>query len=146
MAEDIESKPGMPARGTAFICLLSGVLILAVSLDWIAVPPTSMHAPRRVVGAVGLALILLGLLVGRWWPNERINRSSAAALLTLFGIVGGWVALCGSADGFRMGFAEGEVTTAMSAPWPARLMFGFGAAVALAWAAILWRGIVRRRL
>ena len=145
MADNMKSHPRVPARGTALVCLVGGFLIVSVAGGWIAVPPASLHAPRWVLGAVGFTVILVGLLAGRWWRNDRINRSFAAALLTLFGIVGGWVALYGGADEFRVGFGEGEATTAMSAPWPARLMFGFGAAVALTWAAILWRGVVRGR-
>ena len=145
MAEDMKSNSSVPARGTALVCLVSGLLILSVAGDLIVVPPASVHAPRWVLGALGFTVILVGLLAGRWWSNDRINRSFAAALLTLFGFVGGRVALYGNADGFRVGVGEGEVTTAMSAPWPARLMFGFGAAVALAWAATLWRGVVRGR-
>lgn len=131
----------VPERGIGAAFIVIGLLLVAISADCIAVPAESITAPRWVLGAVGVVVMVAGLLAGRRWSGQRVNRALAASLLTMLGMMGGWVSLYGRAEGFRMGVGDTEPTAVMSTPAPARIMFGFGALVTIGWAAVIWREV-----
>ncbi|MDP9091194.1 MAG: hypothetical protein M3O26_20965 [Pseudomonadota bacterium] len=132
-------------RGVGLICLGAGVFILAVAGGAIAVPSGSVHAPHWLLGCVGFVFLFTGILAGRWISGNRMNTAVAAALLTLFAVVGGWVAIFGQSDGFSVDFGGHETSLAASAAWPARAVFGFGALVTSICAAFTWRKVFRQQ-
>lgn len=120
-----------PARpplwfGLAFVA--AGLAIVGVAADVIAVDPSAVHAPRWVLGACGAVFALAGLAVLAP-PGSAVGSAAAGVTVLAFGLIGGWVALFGSAEHFSGGlpFVPDAVNVAV-----ARGLFGLGAVLCLA--------------
>ena len=109
-------------------CVAAGLAVVGVAADVIAVDPSTVHAPRWVLGACG-AVFVLGGVAALAPPGSSVGSAAAGTVVLAFGLVGGWVALFGSADGFSGGlpFVPEAVNVAV-----ARGMFGLGSALCLA--------------
>lgn len=137
----------MNTRITVFGVVLIGLWLFAVALGFIPVPPGTLHAPRWVLGAIGVLFVLGGLLAATS-SGGRVATALAASLLTLLGMLGGWVAAFGESDLMRMAASTGAVAIAIPAPHAplaARIAFGVGALIVLAWAAFAWRQFFKLR-
>ena len=137
----------MNTRITVFGVVLIGLWLFAVALGFIPVPPGTLHAPRWVLGAIGVLFVLGGLLAATS-SGGRVATALAASLLTLLGMLGGWVAAFGESDLMRMAASTGAVAIAIPAPHAplaARIAFGVGALIVLGWAAFAWRQFFKLR-
>lgn len=90
-----------------------GLTIVFVSLGWIPVDPSSVHAPMWVLGLAGLVFMLPGLLMGYYGVRNGLTRDGTtivekpwggpgwfvgAVMISAFGAMGLWV---GFGDGPR---------------------------------------------
>lgn len=146
MSDDIRDMP--PAvgvlMGTAF--LGAGLAIILIALDWIHVDPSSIHAPRWVLGVCGAMFALPGAwilyhglanAVGGGPPAERPEDGDAFRVVPwLIGMVitGGmtavaaWVAFGPGERTFGGGAAIGPLHVGgSSSETPGRAVFGVGA-------------------
>ena len=125
-----------------FAAIAGGVAVLLVAAGVVAVDPTTVHAPRWVLGACGAVFALGGLAV-IVPEGSPVGSAAAGTLVLAFGLVGGWVALFGEAEGFSGGlaFVPRAVNVAI-----ARGLFGAGALLCFALFAWGVRQTVRRTL
>lgn len=137
----------MNTRITVFGVVLIGLWLIAVALGFIPVPPGTLHAPRWVLGAIGVMFVLGGLLAATT-SGGRVATALAASLLTLLGALGAWVAALGDSEMMRVAASGGAVAIAIPAPQAplvARIAFGVGALIVLGWAAYAWRQVFKLR-
>ena len=126
----------MNTRIPVFGVVLIGLWLAAVAASLIPVPPGTLHAPRWLLGSIGTAFVLGGLLAATA-SGGRTATALAAALLTLLGAAGSWVAAAGVRP-------TGESVIA-PAPLALRIACGVGACIALGWAAYAWRRVFKLR-
>lgn len=107
----------------AAVLILLGCYPLAIATGWLDVPPESVRAPLWVLALVGVVFVIAGgmVMVGQ---QSRWNHFLAGVLCTIFGVVGGWVALFAPSEGFSGGFPlfSHAINTAIG-----RWVFGLGA-------------------
>ena len=86
----------------ALLCLALGGFLVLVACGLIEDDPTKRHAPDLIIALSGSVFIIAGImmLVGR---QSRVNDLLAAILCTTFGIIGAWVAIYGTSEGFSGG-------------------------------------------
>lgn len=154
---DVPPKTGI-LMGTAF--LVAGLAIVFIALDWIQVDPSSIHAPRWVLGACGVMFGLPGAgLLYYAFVNLATGGSSGAgraegggeeerfpvvswliglAIAGGLAVVAGWVAFGPGERTFSGGAAVGPVHVggASASETLGRAVFGVGAV--LAGAFTLW--------
>ncbi len=95
-----------PTKRTRFvlglICIVLGTLPLLVALGVIPVDEADVYAPIWVVAISGMVFLIGGCMIflgDHSWANDLL----AGVLCLLFGVVGVWVALFGSSEGFSGG-------------------------------------------
>jgi hypothetical protein len=78
----------------AIFCVSAGLIIMGVSVDIIHVDPKTIHAPRWVVGAVGLAFFLAGsaLFTCRSRGTRKFQAFLGAMILILLAAMANWIA------------------------------------------------------
>lgn len=111
-----------------FVCAGIGVALLLVAAGGIAVDPSTIHAPRWVLGVCGGVFVLGGVALAV--PQVSSLRIAAGMTTVLgLGLVAAWAAWFGDAEGFSGGlpFVPDTVNVAL-----ARGVFGFGALCCLA--------------
>ncbi|MGH7772342.1 MAG: hypothetical protein ACREQA_08890 [Candidatus Binatia bacterium] len=78
----------------AIFCVSAGLIIMGVSVDIIHVDPKTVHAPRWVVGSVGLAFFLAGLALftSRYKEAKKFQVFLGATVLILLAGMANWIA------------------------------------------------------
>jgi hypothetical protein len=100
-----------------------GAFLLLVAGEFIpGLEPRADDAPNAIIALSGLVFVIAGFMayVGR---QSRTNDLLAALLCLVFGVIGGWVAVAGSDEGFSGGipFLSSAANVKL-----ARGLFGFG--------------------
>jgi len=149
MSQDLRDIRPMTGAfmGTGF--LLAGVLICLVALGWIDVDPTSVHAPRWVLGVCGgmFALTGLGILyyavvnaLGHGVADDEFPVVSWLLGLVIAGglaVVASWIAFGPGERVFTGSVGIGGIGAGgPSSESAGRWAFGFGAIVA--WIFTIW--------
>lgn len=114
-----------------WLFIVTGLIIIALSLDLLPLDDSMFGAPRWVVGIAGAIFAITGLMI-LLGEKSKINNLLAACLLTGMGLVGGWVGLFGSDRDFSGGlpFLPDAVNISF-----ARGLFGIGALICFLMAA-----------
>jgi len=112
-----------------------GLAVMALALGLLPLDDTNVTAPRWIVGIGGAIFATAGLmmLLGEQSP---VNNLLAAFLLTGMGLIGGWVGLFGSDEGFSGGLPFLPETVNISL---ARGLFGMGALICFLLAAYAFK-------
>ncbi len=137
MAPVTNDAPG-PDAPPVWIAWLLAALGAAVVAAAILGPDASLRAPRWVVALAGATFVGAGFLARRAPASatrRAIDRFVVAALLTMFSVLGAWVALF-AAGPFTVSAAGTTTTTDGVLP---RIAFGIGAALTGVAAAFAWR-------
>ena len=102
-----------------------GLAVMALALRLLPLHQSDFEAPRWILGIGGAIFAIAGLmmLLGEHSP---VNNLLAAFLLTGMGLIGGWVGLFGSDEGFSGGLPFLPETVNISL---ARSLFGMGALI-----------------
>ena len=114
---------------------MTGLIIIALSLDLLPVDDSMFGAPVWVVGIAGSIFTITGLMI-LLGEKSKINNLLAAFLLTGMGLIGGWVGLFGSDEGFSGGIPFLPETVNISL---ARSLFGMGALICFLMAAYAFK-------
>lgn len=133
----------MPARNghrvIGTVCLAAGLLITAVALGLISVPPEDVHAPMWVLGLCG-SVFVLGGIMAMAGPKARVTALGAALMCLCFGVVGGWVAIAAPPGSIAGGI---PLLSQETNDTIGRFLFGGGALMCLAIAALALRQFLR---
>lgn len=129
-ARHISSLSGGERLFWGLVCIAIGLYPVAVGLGLF---PVQMLAPPWVAVAIGVCFLIAGLMI-LLAKHERANDLLAGVILLVFGILGIWVAIFSSDDGFSGGipFLSRE-TNILIARWA----FGLGTLISFsmcAWA------------
>ncbi len=119
-------------RILATVMFVAGAVILAVAAGLITLDPQSVHAPRWVIGLIGLVFLSGGIAVVAPAGNGIVRRLAAATIVIGMGAASAWVALFGSGDHMSGGlwFLPHYINVGIG-----RVMFGLGALMCFAIAA-----------
>ena len=128
MARDAKSLSRRARLGLGIGCIALGCYPLALALGLFPVDGGALKAPLWVVAGAGLVFIIAGLMI-LLADHARANDLLAGVLLLLFGIMGAWVSLFGTSEGFSGGlpFLPRDVNIAFG-----RWLFGLGALICFA--------------
>lgn len=117
------------------LCIALGFYPLSIALGLLPVDEVKVMAPMWVIALSGIVFVIAGgmiLLGNHSWANDLL----AGILCLLFGIMGTWVSLFSSSEGFSGGVPllspESNVTLG-------RWMFGIGALLSFAISAYAFR-------
>lgn len=131
-------RPG-PAPVLAGVLVgIMGMLIVLVAANIIRVDPSTMHAPRWVVAAAGLAFAVAGLWVAVARPDQgkdavggRMTISGlllGITIIALMAAVANWIAFGPGERRFGGGLSVPFVTiSSRASEWSGRAVFGLGA-------------------
>lgn len=121
-------------------CVLLGCFPVAIAFGFIPADGTELSAPRWVVAGAGLVFVIAGLMI-LFADNENANDFLAGVLLLMFGVLGTWVSLLSSDDGFSGGlpFLSPEKNIAVG-----RWVFGFGALICYSLSVYAFRRAAKR--
>ena len=100
MAETRQSDRGRLITG--ILCVVLGLVPVAIALGVIPVSDAQLHAPMWIVALSGVVFIIAGCMIflgNHTWANDLL----AGVLCLLFGVAGTWVAFFSSSDGFSGG-------------------------------------------
>jgi len=123
----------------ALLCIAVSLYLFSIASGFIPTSDEQAHAPLWVIGLCGVVFLIGGcmILLGR---HSRVNDLLAAILCAIFGVVGLWVSLFSSSEGFSGGIPflsyEQNVTIA-------RWVFGLGSLISFAIAAYAFRRSIR---
>jgi hypothetical protein len=134
----------MNTRIAVFGVVIVGLWLITVSIGLIPVQPGTLHAPLWLLACIGVVFLLGGLLAATG-SGGRLATGLAASLLSLLGLIGGWVAVFGNSAGFHATLSGGALAATADAPLPARIGFGIGALIVLSWAGYAWRQVFKLR-
>jgi len=119
----------------ALLCVVLGTYPLSIAFGFVRVSDAQVHAPMWVIALIGLVFLIAGCMI--FLANHsRANDLLASILCLLFGIIGMWVSLFGSTEGFSGGVplvsheANAEI---------ARWVFGCGALICFSISAYAFR-------
>ncbi len=116
----------LPARiGIGTGCILLGCYPIALGLGLMPAEEADLSAPLWVVAGAGLAFVIAGLMI-IFARHARANNFLAGVFLLVFGLIGLWVSLFSSSDGFSGGafFLSRESNITLG-----RWLFGFGSLI-----------------
>ncbi|WP_412061854.1 hypothetical protein [Rubrivirga sp. IMCC45206] len=106
----------------------AGLALVALGAGVVPVDPASVHAPGWVLALCGAVFGMGGLAaLAHRWP--AVQSAAVGVIWLAFGVIGGWVALFGSAEQFSGG--AGVLPRALDVLL-ARGLFGLGAVLCLA--------------
>jgi hypothetical protein len=101
MSQDLRDVDPRFGIGMGILSLAAGVVIILIALDWIHVPPSSIHAPRWVLaicGGVfavpGVAMLYYGIVNG-FGGEARPPGAMSQDGFTVVGWLVGLVVMCG---------------------------------------------------
>ncbi len=135
MAKDIRSLSGRARLFWGVACLAIACYPIALAVGYLPVDEARLTAPRWVIAGAGFSIAIAGfmiLLAG----YSRANDLLAGVLLLLFGVMGTWVSLFSSDEGFSGGlpFLSRELNILVG-----RWVFGIGALICFALCAYAFR-------
>jgi len=133
-----------PLTGMGFggIFFLAGAFIVLIAADIIHVDPSSIHAPRWVLGAAGLVFMLAGTMValqGAFGPNPEesllylwLILFIGTAFMLIFSSVFIWVGFGPGERAFSSSVSIGFVSSSgKGSETTGRLIFGGGGLIGL---------------
>ena len=125
MARDTRSLSVRERSVYGIGCLALGCYPMAVALGVIPVQQADLAAPRWVIAGAGLVFVFAGFMI-LLAHHSRANDLLAGVLLLLFGILGAWVSVFSSDEGFSGGlpFLVPELNVLVG-----RWVFGLGALI-----------------
>jgi len=128
MAKDIRSLSARARLAYGMGCIALGCSPIAISLGVIPINESGSTAPPWVIAGAGLAFVIAGFMI-LLAHHSRANDLLAGVLLMIFGIMGIWVSLFSSSEGFSGGlhFLSGELNVLIG-----RWVFGLGALICFA--------------
>lgn len=128
MARDIRSLSGRARLAYGVGCIALGVYPIAVSLGYIPTDEPGSTAPSWVIAGAGFSFVIAGFMI-LLANHSRANDLLAGILLMIFGVLGVWVSLFSSNEGFSGGlpFLPQEQNILIG-----RWVFGFGAVISFA--------------
>lgn len=135
MAKDARSLSRGSRLTWGLVCIALGCYPISMALGFFPVDPAELTAPLWVVAAAGIAFVIAGFMI-LLANHSRANDLLAGALCLLFAIMGAWVALFSSSEGFSGGlfFLSSEQNVALG-----RWVFGIGALLSFAISAYAFR-------
>lgn len=118
-----------------WLFIVMGFAVMAFSLGLLPVDESMVGAPKWIVGIAGSIFAIAGLIM-LLGEKSKINNLLAGCLLAGMGLIGGWVGLFGSDEGFSGGlpFLPDTVTISL-----ARSVFGMGALICFLLAAYAFK-------
>lgn len=102
MAKDIRSLSKRARLVYGIGCLVLGCYPIAVALGYIPVGQPELLTPRWVIAGAGLVFVIAGFMI-LLADHSSANDLLAGVLLLLFGIMGTWVSVFSSDEGFSGG-------------------------------------------
>lgn len=128
MARDIRPLSGRARLGYGIGCIALGCYPIALGLGYLPVDEAELTAPLWVIAVAGLGFVIGGFMI-LFAGHSRANDLLAGMLLLLFGILGAWVCLFSSSEGFSGGlpFLSQELNIVVG-----RSLFGLGALISFA--------------
>lgn len=124
--------PGANAKKSSpailgWVCLLLGIYLMLMALEWLPVEEGSVNAPLWVLALCGIVFICAGLMI-LLRQHKRLVDWLAALVCFSFAAVGCWVSLYAPAEGFSGGipFLGQENNVVL-----ARVVFAAGAVICL---------------
>lgn len=120
-------------------CVLIGCYPVALGLGLLPVDQADVHTPLWVVAGAGFAFVIAGFMI-LFAKHSRVNDLLAGILLLLFGIIGIWVSLFSSSEGFSGGlpFLPRELNITLG-----RWLFGLGSLISFAMCGYAFRRAIR---
>lgn len=129
------NRPERTRLAYGLLLIVVGALPLSVAFGVLPVDEADVHAPMWVVAVSGIAILIAGCMIilgNHSWANDLL----AGVLCLLFGVIGVWVALFSSSEGFSGGIPllsnAANVTLA-------RWVFGGGALISFSISAYAFR-------
>ncbi|WP_412068847.1 hypothetical protein [Rubrivirga sp. IMCC43871] len=120
--------PSRPDRLFGGLFLAAGAALVGIGAGVVPVDPGTVHAPGWVLALCGAVFGMGGVAVlAHRWP--AVQSAAVGVIWLAFGVIGGWVALFGSAEQFSGG--TGLLPRSLDV-WLARGVFGLGAVLCLA--------------
>jgi len=106
-------------------CIAVGFYPIALSFGLFEAWEPVLHAPRWVIAGVGCVFVIAGFMI-LLAHHSKANDFLACVLFILFGLLGIWVSLFSSSEGFsgRIPFFSREANVII-----ARCLFGIGALI-----------------
>ncbi len=128
MARDVRSLSKESRLAWGLICIAIGCYPISMATGLIPVEPAEQMAPPWVVAGAGIAFVIAGFMI-LLANHTRANDLLAGVLCLLFAIMGAWVALFSSSEGFSGGlfFLPDEQNVTLG-----RWVFGLGALLSFA--------------
>lgn len=140
MVRDARSLSGRARLVYGLGCIALGCYPLALSLGFLPVDEAGLHAPLWVVAVAGFVFIIAGFMI-LLANHSRANDLLAGVLLFLFGIMGAWVSLFSSSEGFSGGLPlVSQETNILLGRW----LFGLGALISFALCGYAFRRAIRQ--
>lgn len=135
MARDVRSLSKGSRLTWGLVCIAIGCYPISMALGVLPVDQAELTAPLWVVAAAGFAFVIAGLMI-LLANHSRANDLLAGVLCLLFAVMGAWVALFSSSEGFSGGwfFLSYEQNVALG-----RWVFGIGALLSFAISAYAFR-------
>lgn len=139
MARDARSLSARARLVYGLGCIALGCYPLALSLGLLPVGETGFNAPLWVVAGAGFVFVIAGFMI-LLANYSRANDLLAGVLLLLFGIMGAWVSLFSSSEGFSGGLPllSREANILLG-----RWLFGLGALISFAMCGYAIRRAIR---
>lgn len=135
MAVDVRSLSKRSRITWGLFCIALGCFPISIALGLLPVDPDTVMAPLWVVAGAGIAFVIAGLMI-LLANYPRANDLLAGILCMLFGVMGIWVSLFSSSDGFSGGlfFLSYEQNVTLG-----RWVFGLGALICFSLSAYAFR-------
>lgn len=138
MAKDVRSLSGRARLAYGLGCIALGCYPIAISLGYIPIEESASTAPPWVIAGAGSAFVIAGFMI-LLAHHSRANDWLAGVLLMVFGIMGVWVSVFSSSEGFSGGlpFFSQELNIRVG-----RWVFGLGSLICFALCAWAFRRAV----
>ncbi|MGI9233775.1 MAG: hypothetical protein ACR2RD_09110 [Woeseiaceae bacterium] len=135
MADDVRSLSKRSRIMWGLFCIALGCLPISIALGLFPVEPDTVMAPLWVVAGAGLVFVIAGIMI-LLAHYSRANDLLAGILCMLFGVMGTWVSLFSSRDGFSGGlfFLSYDQNVTIG-----RWVFGLGALISFSVAVYAFR-------
>ena len=123
MARDIRSLSTGARWFYGVLCIAIGAYPIAISLGYVSFDDAEPTSPLWVAAAVGISFVIAGCMI-LLAHHSRANDLLAGVLLMIFAVLGVWVSVFSSDEGFSGGWPLlSEETNLLIGRW----LFGLGA-------------------